>query len=115
MSVKDHTISICIIIPRPKHRELVFNDDTTASGHRSSESCLLREEMPVEGSIQSPIAESQCVTSLFECQVGNVIILEEGEVILVRDLEKGGGEGRTICMLTALHCTQPHGRAVTCD
>lgn len=105
MSVEDHTISICTVIPRPKRRESVFNNSDSARSNAASNSTLLREELPAKGAIRSPIAKSQFVTSLFECQVGDIVILEEGEIILVQDAEKGDTVGRDICMLTALHCT----------
>jgi hypothetical protein len=62
-----------------------------------------QEEAPSQGVIDRPIAENQFVQTTFECQVGDIIILEGGERLRSRE---GNVSPRDLCLLATVHSTR---------
>ncbi|KAL7783404.1 hypothetical protein V8C37DRAFT_397291 [Trichoderma ceciliae] len=59
------------------------------------------QEPPSYGIIERPIGHGPYVQSSFQCQVGDVIILEGGERLRIR--KEGDVEPRSVCFLATLH------------
>ncbi|KAK4170669.1 hypothetical protein QBC36DRAFT_127657 [Triangularia setosa] len=75
-------IVILIIVPRPRHRgEIVEGAEAATSGV-----------------VKSPIGGGLSVSSVLECHVGDIIVLEGNEQLLVRDRDIRG-----ICMFCVMH------------
>lgn len=96
-------ISIIIIIRRPQPQ--TTGGDGTAEV--ICETSVLRHEPTFKGVIKSPMGAvgSPLAESRFECQVGDVIILEGAEQLLVRPPVEGDTGPRDICMVLILHQT----------
>ena len=92
-------VSIFIVVPRPKPRGNGGSDETPTA----------LQEPPSKGVIKSPMgaAGPPFTHSLFECQVGDIIILEGGEQLLVRPQREGYTGPRDVCMLLVLRHTSP--------
>lgn len=86
---KEDRLSFFIIIPRPKGRgvNLELIDSTL--------------EPLSKGIIERPIGQGQFVRSSFECQVGDIIILEGGERLWIP--RESNIEPRGVCLLTTLY------------
>ncbi|KAK3371799.1 hypothetical protein B0T24DRAFT_337671 [Lasiosphaeria ovina] len=65
----ENMVTMLIFVPRPRLRGSV----------------TLPEEPPSEGIIRSPIAGPVTTDSIFKCRVGEVIFLEAGEQVLLRE------------------------------
>ena len=69
----------------------------------------MSEEPPSKGTIRSPIGGSITVASPFERQVGEIIVLKEGEQIFGREMEfvKEGTGPQDFCVFCIVHCMTP--------
>jgi hypothetical protein len=70
MDVENENIVICVAIPRPKG---------IVAGTASV------QDYYFEGEIKSPISPSQFVTSVFQLRIGDIIVIEGGEILFIRD------------------------------
>lgn len=103
VGTRDDRISIAIIIRRPKSKvngggaaaEVIGN--TSAVRHEPTSKGVVRSPM---GAVGPPFVESP-----FECQVGDVVILEGADQLLVRPQLEGNKGPRDICMVLILHQT----------
>ena len=82
-------VTILVVLPRPIPGH---------SGEGAEEA-----EGKTMGVIGTPIAKGLFVKSLFECQVGDIIVLEENEQISVRE----GTQHRGISMFCLIHKVVP--------
>jgi hypothetical protein len=107
MAYGNGMVLMLIVVPRPKRSDGVEKKDvegisgTTTTG----------QEPLSTGTIKSPIGGPILIDSPFECQVGNIIIIEEGEQILVKETTGPQGNPKDFCVLYAVHNTIPKGGA----
>ena len=88
---------VFIFIPRPK-----------SDGAEGLEGVSETTAKLSTGMIRIPICDRSYVESPFECQVGDIIILEEGEQMLVRRMIESHGNPKDFCVLCAVHSTLPY-------
>ncbi|KAK1752913.1 hypothetical protein QBC47DRAFT_387355 [Echria macrotheca] len=103
-------VVVLIFVRRPRRRDdggVIEDAQGTATG------IAVLEEPLSKGSIKSPIAHPITAASLFECQVGDMIFLAEGEQVFVREQTsvKEGTGPRDVCMFYIMHRTTPTGGA----
>lgn len=96
ISTRNDRLSFFTVLRRPKH-----------GSFEGIQMGMAQEELPAEGIIDRPIAENQFVQSSFKCQVGDIIVLEGGERIRVRN--DGGSYGRDFCVLATLNRIRQEG------
>jgi hypothetical protein len=80
---KENQICFCMIIQRPKSK------DAGIEGQEPASRCTIKR----------PVAPEQFVSSNFQCQVGDIIILEKGEELWIDDKI----ELRGICFVGTLY------------
>lgn len=81
---KEHQICFCMIIQRPKSK-----DASTEEGQEPASKC----------SIRRPVAREQFVISNFQCEAGDIIILEKGEGLWV----DGSIDRHGVCFVGTLY------------
>lgn len=110
LSTGHDLVSISMIIPRPKPRSPHQGEQLAIANVNVTE----REEISCTGVIKSPIGGSLFVESRFACCVGDVILLEGGEKLLVSlPVDSDIGARRDICILVTSHLRSPkEGEAV---
>ncbi len=93
-----------IFVRRPRRRDGggVIED---TQGTTVTVGIAVSEEPLSKGAIKSLIGGSITVISPFECQVGDMILLEAGDQIFVREQVDTGP--RDICMFCIMHRTTP--------
>jgi len=106
LSAREDRISIFIVVRRPRSRGN-GGSDQAAEVITTGETPSVCQEPPSKVKTKSPISGPLFAESPFECQVGDVIILEGGEQLIVRPQDKGDTGPRGICMLAVLHRTTP--------
>ncbi|KAK3690249.1 hypothetical protein B0T22DRAFT_441661 [Podospora appendiculata] len=100
MTCGNGMVVMLIVVPRPKRSGGVEEKDVEGiSGTTAAE-----QELLSTGMIKSPVGGPILIDSPFECQVGDMIILEEGEQILVKEIT-GPGNPKDFCVLCAVHST----------
>ncbi|KAK3332662.1 hypothetical protein B0T19DRAFT_416221 [Cercophora scortea] len=99
MTCGNDMVVMLIVVPRPKRSGGVEKDVEGIFGTTAAE-----QEVLSTGIIKSPVGGPIFVDSPFECQVGDMIILEEGEQILVKETT-GPGNPKDFCVLCAVHST----------
>lgn len=103
VNCRDGWIAIFIVVPRPTTGR---EGTTIESGEAITigESPAAPQEPPSSGLFKSPMTASLSLltVSRFNCQVGDIIILEGGEQLAVED---EGTEPRDICMFCVMHRT----------
>lgn len=104
VATREDRISISIIIQRPKARG---NGGSDEAAEVTRETSAARQEPTSKGVVRSPMvaAGPPFVESPFECQVGDVVILEGAEQLLVRAQQEGDTGPRDICMVLVLYQT----------
>ncbi len=96
MKISEGKVAILIFVRRPQPRDGEGAQEIALVG------IAVREEPLSKGRILSPIAGGGTAESWFECQVGEMIFLQTGEQVLVRDEV---GEDRDICFCCIVHRT----------
>lgn len=94
-TLQNDRLSFFTVLRRPLRRSSPYYVDVNTP----------REESLFRGIIDRPIAENQFVQSTFECQVGDIIVLEGGERLRAR--AEGDVNSRGLCMLVTLYQTVP--------
>jgi hypothetical protein len=106
MACGNGMVVMLIVVPRPKRSDGVEKKDVEGTPGTTA------EEQPLStGTIKSPIGSPILIDSPFECQVGDIIIIEEGEQILVKETTGPQGNLKVFCVLCAVHSTTPKGGA----
>ncbi|KAL7928820.1 hypothetical protein V8C35DRAFT_222385 [Trichoderma chlorosporum] len=88
-SAKESQTCFLIVLKRPKSKDVEVVNSTALQNPLSY------------GTIERPIGQGSYVQSTFQCQVGDVIILEGGERLRVR--KEGHVETHSVCLLATLH------------
>lgn len=103
LSARVDRISIFVVLQAPKSGG---SEVDCVTGAVDGEAFAAPQSPSPKVFIRSPIGGSLFVKSTLDCQVGDIVVLEGGETILMRPKEDAtGGEG--ICMLSTLHLTSP--------
>ncbi|KAL6868030.1 hypothetical protein J3F83DRAFT_88710 [Trichoderma novae-zelandiae] len=96
LSIKENRVSFFTFLPQPKSR-----------GTGEVTNSAAEQEPRFEGIIERPIAQGQFVYSSVRCRVGDVIILEGQERLLLHKEGEAGPPRRGICLLACVLCTAP--------
>ncbi|KAK3385775.1 hypothetical protein B0H63DRAFT_473576 [Podospora didyma] len=93
-------VSILVFVqrPTPKHSGGAVVE-VTGGG----EGLAARQEPPFMGEVRTPITDPLFCSSMFECQVGDILLLEGGEKLVARR----GIEPCDVCMFCVMHRTTP--------
>ncbi|KAL7932165.1 hypothetical protein V8C35DRAFT_307545 [Trichoderma chlorosporum] len=87
---KDDRLAFYVILPRPKSKDVNLE---------VLESTLVQEPLS-KGRIYRPVDQGQFVQTAFQCQVGDIIILERGEKLWIP--REGNIEHHGVCLLSTL-------------